>query len=525
MECTDGKLNRAYMNIESFSVSIGTNWSLAPMAIRDYIFSIISIGLIRTNEMKKDIEKIYSLDKEKYYNAVLKSSCISHVIITQGTLEQEIEARKVLGILLIAEEDYILRNRLIKLMRKYHPIVHKAVKNLQTKDLNLKYSKKKLETREIEEAVDKAVYFYFSIYCSPEAVNLDYILFIVKEINTFEKASPMTVNMNKELLSNRPEIERIKALVQKDYGNISDYKEVLYSDSYEISDLGGVIENIFIINKLDINQFFYNCKNFKLDKVILAFIKRGIKNFKTATIFQSIISVAFIQQLIEENRRIRELYFRDNDVGLSYQINSMESKLQNVEAENRELKEKIAFLEQKLSGIEEKHNMDINKLNKEHKTEVIELKNEIEEILNQLVEEKKFKLELSNLREYVFQVKNEYSPASSNKSLKQYIENKKILIIGGPKDWRRKFREKYPDIKTLNGFNMNFEMSILNNMDYIFFYTGFMNHSTYYRAMNFIRTHQTTFGYIGKTNIELVEEELIEELKKYKIGRRLNFKE
>lgn len=39
-----------------------------------------------------------------------------------------------------------------------------------------------------------------------------------------------------------------------------------------------------------------------------------------------------------------------------------------------------------------------------------------------------------------------------------------------------------------------------------------MNHSTYYKAINFIRTNNLNFGYIGKTNIDLVEQEIIEEL-------------
>jgi hypothetical protein len=41
-----------------------------------------------------------------------------------------------------------------------------------------------------------------------------------------------------------------------------------------------------------------------------------------------------------------------------------------------------------------------------------------------------------------------------------------------------------------------------------------MNHATYYKAINFIRSHNIKFGYIGKTNMELVEDELVGELQK-----------
>jgi len=104
-----------------------------------------------------------------------------------------------------------------------------------------------------------------------------------------------------------------------------------------------------------------------------------------------------------------------------------------------------------------------------------------------LVEERKYRNELNALREYIFKVNNDYIPLASVKTLTDYISSNKIIIIGGTKEWRRRFREKYPELRSLHGFNENFDTSILVNYDYVFFYTGFMNHATYYKAMSFIR--------------------------------------
>ena len=42
------------------------------------------------------------------------------------------------------------------------------------------------------------------------------------------------------------------------------------------------------------------------------------------------------------------------------------------------------------------------------------------------------------------------SPLKSNTiSLKDAITDKKIIIIGGPRSWRRKLRENLPEIVTL----------------------------------------------------------------------------
>jgi len=42
-----------------------------------------------------------------------------------------------------------------------------------------------------------------------------------------------------------------------------------------------------------------------------------------------------------------------------------------------------------------------------------------------------------------------------------------------------------------------------------------MNHGTYYKAINIIRNKEIPFGYIGKTNIELIEREMMDVLQRH----------
>ena len=44
--------------------------------------------------------------------------------------------------------------------------------------------------------------------------------------------------------------------------------------------------------------------------------------------------------------------------------------------------------------------------------------------------------------------------------------------------------------------------NIVENADYIYFYTDVLTHSTYYRFINIIRDHKIPFGYIHSVNIE-----------------------
>lgn len=514
MEYEKDNMNTVAINIETFSKMIGESCNINPDNLRNYLLANISVGLTINNEMIQDINKLYLQDKFKYYNAAESSTCINNIILTQGTLEQEINSRRTLGILLIAEIDFNLRSKVIKILRKFYPIVYNSVKKHDKKNLAKKYLHMDEVSRGIQGRLDSAVYFYFSIYRSPEAVDQGFIKSIITEINNFEFSNPIAADISKELEFHKSEIQEIKALIKREYGKINNFKDIVTNTNKDIVDASNILENLFLINKLDINYNFSNSHFLNIDEIILAYIKSDNNNSDYKSILQSLINGIFIKSLLNEYKMARSLYFENNQETLLFHINTLEEKLSSVEAEKDELKNNVNSLCEEKMLFHETLNNEINKLNQGYKLEIKDLQNLVNDLQEQLQEEKKHKNELNALREYVFEVNNDYTTRASDKSLEYYLADKKLLIIGGNKDWRRKFRDKYPEIRTLHGFNENFDVSILTGADFIFFYTGFMNHSTYYKAINFIRSHGIKFSYIGKTNMDLVEEEIIEELQK-----------
>ncbi|WP_051624202.1 hypothetical protein [Clostridium akagii] len=515
MELVNENVDQPNLNIERFSTLIGENWNVSSDILKNYILANVSIALTRNSQMKKDINKLYLLDRITYYEALENSSCINHVIMMQGSLQQEIDGRKALGILLIAENDYNLRNTVIRLLRKYYPIVFNAVKNHDKKDLTKRYIQMDQVTMKTEARLDAAVYFYLGIYRSVNSVDQGFFKSIIDDVKNFEFYSPMTRDISKELELHKSEIREIKVLLKKEYGKIDSYKDVLNSELEPIEELGGILDNMFIINKLDVNHLFSDSHFLNIDEILLAYIKRGHKSFDLKEILGTLINGIFIKSLLNEYKKSRAQNLENSQETLLIKIESLQNKLSHVETFNANLSAELNTINNENTRFEETQKSEINKLNKSHLSQVTEMQNKINNLEKQLSLEKEYKSELNVLREYVFKVNTHYIPSlASEKTLDYYISNTKILIIGGAKEWRRKFREKYPDLRSLNGFNENFDTGILANYDYVFFYSAFMNHATYYRAMSFIRTHQIKFGYLGKTNIELVEEEIIDELEK-----------
>ncbi len=515
MERKVDKNQNEIVNIDGFSKAIGRKLEIAEDGLKNYLFSNISVGLVKTQEMILEIEEIYSQNKLFYYNTMQKSSAINHIIMTEGPLEQITYARKVLGILLCAEEDFNLRNKIIKLLKKFYPIVFKAVRRHSLKELKEKYSQMDLVTRETESRIDAAVYFYVSIYKYPDNIDQNCVISIINEFQDFQFNAPITTDILDELNKNRAQIENVKSLIMERYGNIFNYKNIINHKNKVIEEFGNVVENLFMINKLNINHLFKSLCERDIEEIILANIKQSRKMKEPGDMISNVICCVFIKSLINQYKNSKDLYFQNNKETLLYKINDLEGKFNSVEKENLALKGELNSLKGEKIAFNERLNYEVNKISKSHKLKISEMQNKIMELEKSLLEERKYRDELNALREYVFEVNNEYIPKQAEKTLEDYIDCLRVLIIGGTKEWRRKFRGKYPDLRTLSGFNENFDVSILGNYEYIFFYSGYMNHATYYRTMNFIRANGMKFGYIGKTNMELVEFEIMDEIKKF----------
>nr|WP_312292089.1 hypothetical protein [Clostridium chromiireducens] len=495
------------MNIGALSKIISEKLNVYEDIIKNYIFSSISLCVARNNEMKKEIDKIYMNDKLKYYNIAVNSTCINHIIITQGTLEQEIYARRALGVLLVAESDSGIRSKMLKILRKYYPIIYSSVKRRDKEKLKNKYIKMDIATRNVEARFDAAIYFYFATYISYEMVDQGFIISILNDIEEFEFSSMINQNIEIELEKYKSEIQEIKTLIKREYGQIFSYKDIVRHGKAFIRDSGNYLEDILITNKLNINHIFSDSEFINIDKIILSYV-RSSKNETKEILITKVISGIFMQSLINEYKNVRIMYFRNNGEARDHELTSLETKYRYIENENNRLKLKINDLNKEKVLYDKSLYNEINKLNNVHKLELKDMEEKIKYLEKKLDDEK-------TLRNHIQYLRDDKEKVNSSKNLEDFIQANKIIVIGGDKEWRRKFRIKYPEIRTLDGFNENFDLNILNSSDYIFFYTKYMNHSTFYKAMNFIKFNQCKFGYIGKTNMDLVEQEMIETISKY----------
>jgi regulator of replication initiation timing len=502
--------------LEKISIGLAGSNGYPVYMVKNNIMANIAIGLTMNSSIRKEIEQIYVKDKRRYYEAAKESAGYEHIIITMGGIEQEIYAKKALGIVICAEEDFNLRGKIIQLIRKYYPEVHQIIKNGNRKLSIEKYMKLKGHNAYKHSRVDGSLLVYLSSYHNQDTEVGDILISAFNDINRFENSDPITSNLNEEIEMHKEEFKIIKSRIKKELGSISKFGDILEHKNESISNFALEINNLFTLEKLDVEETFGEVDSINLDSIIIAYIKRGYGVQNLDDISQLLVAGVFIKLLLKEYRKTRNLFFEYNKETLYWEIDELDVKVKEFITENLSIKQDIEHYKEKVSAFDTSMNDEMNKLKKEYDKEIMELKRENSKLKSQIEENENSKLELNGLRELIFEINNEYIPKENKKCLHDVISDKKIFVIGGNDDWRSRINEKYPNISAISGFNEGFDTSILAAVDFIFFYTGYMNHGTYYKAINFIRNKKIAFGYIGKTNIELVESEMIDILKNKK---------
>ena len=114
-------------------------------------------------------------------------------------------------------------------------------------------------------------------------------------------------------------------------------------------------------------------------------------------------------------------------------------------------------------------------------------------------------IELVELRRHLYMLSEEdiESQACDLQEMVNKLQDYKVTVIGGHSNWTQKLKSILPGwtfIKPQVSDVIN-EKNILN-VDFVYFFTDFLSHSTYYRYMNFIRKNNLKFGYVHSVNPE-----------------------
>jgi hypothetical protein len=495
-------------------------------SIQNNIYANLSVAFVYKENMRKDIEKLYDIDKYKYYKKASTSPVYNHVFLLQGGIEREFYAKKALGIILCAEEEPDILDKLLGIIKKHYGYLYYLVKNDDIDKIK----------KAIDEMVLKPVspmelltYESISFYLISKTIKYDetgdflespkgeFITLVTQQAYLAESMSLVNQDITSLIREKKGLIKKIEKRIEDNIGGLFCFEDIYYCKDENIQKYKEIITSIFDFEKISISTLLSDVVLTRedIDEIICAYtLNYDDQNLERST--NVLINGIIIKSLLRAYKNVKKMFFSNNKETLYLDMEKLEDEISNLKDLNNNLNLKITTISSELEDLKLKYEKDIKEVKKPYEQEIRNLKSKIEILENELKnkDEQVYVDELNALRETIFSIKNEYIPKCSNENIEIYIKNKKTMIVGGALEWRKKIKDKYPEILTMDGFNENFDVSILNNIDFVFFYVGYMNHATYYKAINIIRSKGIHFSYIGKTNIDFVEKEMIEEFQK-----------
>lgn len=494
---------------------IAINNNVEPDDAEEYFMAIVSVALSLKSEMRKEINSIYNQNKFMFIKKARNYSGYNHILLSNGDLEQEVFAKKALGILLSVEESELIKGKVLRLIKKHYKDVYVCVLNnnydrFRKKLLKIEDSDKSLKLTEML----IVLYFYTMKQMNVDLVNIEAAENAFISASLFYNINPFTADIQSELRrENR--LAEVKHIIENELGLIRNSSDILYTKNNELKPIISYLRNLLITDKVDIDRIASKVNQDDLNKVMLAFLKTSAASeFDQTQVVQSVVIGYIVKMLLNRYLRARELYLSQCEENLSFELRVYKEKLNtalleknNVEIQVQKLTDEIGNYELKLKDI-------LLKQSKTYEERINEQNREIDRLKKNLDSEKKNRQELFQLREFFFEIRNDYLPSETSLDLSKVIADKKLLIIGGTQEWRKRLKDKFPTIVTADGFNDKIEFRSFGEIDFVLFYTGYMSHKTYYKIVDFLRENDIPLGYIGKTNIDLVESEIVEQLNK-----------
>lgn len=135
-------------------------------------------------------------------------------------------------------------------------------------------------------------------------------------------------------------------------------------------------------------------------------------------------------------------------------------------------------------------------------------------LLQQLQEDNQ---ELIRMRDYIRSttVKDNLPEERYIKEQRQFLSDKKIMIIGGPENWHNRIKESFPNWTVIQPDKFStINPSITKGYDEVFLYTGFVGHAECNYFIKHMNSSGIPYWYLNNTNMDRVIQDIYLELNK-----------
>jgi len=257
------------------------------------------------------------------------------------------------------------------------------------------------------------------------------------------------------------------------------------------------------------HSFFFDVAEFSENEVDYI-IKNCLYDQRYSNIPKSemdlyIVSSLVISMLIQEYRKVRELYLNKSKEDLFFSLKNQRDELGKRE-HSLEMKDKL--LTEEISRLNDTNEKLINEnedLNLKNKRLVLELK-----------ERQNNDKELLSLREMLFKLDNAVVPDIDSLNIDEMIKGlsqEKLVFISGQISLVNKLKDLLPTARFLDIDKLGTNLSFLDNYSIVYVDVSHLSHSYYYKLTAQMNKNSARLIFITrKTNIYLLIKEMYESI-------------
>lgn len=320
----------------------------------------------------EDIDRIYVKNRYAFYRAAKEHPLYNHQIIKEGSLVQEEYRKKILGILVEAQNNKDIVVEIENLIKKGYRYTYIYVRNhpkIYLNEYTKFFIKKHKNQKELYTKLEQniPILILLAINNSNEIIEDDFFYNYTSLLNIrwmhYNDTENTRISLEKASCDDKKMIKELKKNIYNKYGKIRNFNDLIAKESenthiflcsllfdYEKLSSISILENISFTDK-DIDEILY----------LYIVGKKDLENTEAALEF--LITHMYIKYLIKAYKSVKEMYFKNNK-------ETMFIELEALELENKKLNKKIIVKEKN----EEELIRKLEALEKEN----IRLKNELQ---------------------------------------------------------------------------------------------------------------------------------------------------
>lgn len=440
-------------------------------------------ALIAKERLRKEIDKIYNKDKYTYYTYAKNSPFYNHLLITQGTIVTQEYSRKLLGILVHAEDNEY-PNDLFYLIKKGYPVIFNYVRQkedeIDIEVLSKFFHRKDMGDDEFNGGLILA--FFLATTMGKEIKENKYLFDFFAFLKLRKEISLIGKIDSSKIMAQEPEIkEKIEKLIRRIENYIEEpidkpwYFQNIRNNK-ELNVLTNSIDTIVEIEELSLSTILNNVKLTKRDFFDIGLIYwNNNKNMDREKASEFFIVGTVVKSLLKAYTEAKDYYFENNEEVLLLENKRLRDELKQLKEQSLFKKKQVERVEIENERLRTSYRATLEEKIKEHEKEIINLR-------AKLCNEMQKGTELHALRNFVFQLTH----GDLDKIPEEEINIPKVdaIIFGGHDRWQTRLKEKLPKtFSFVKADQVNFDIKKLYDVEYVFINSTYMSHGLYYKVV------------------------------------------